>query len=186
MRTYEVIKKINVSLPITVLDAKKQLNLEADFVEDDDLITRFIRSAERYCSGIIGCDISVTTVTHKISNFLGGTIRVKENPLKSMTSVTHISSDGITTVISADDYKLYESQYFFDITLPVEYGGDGETIIMVYDTGVVNSEIPEDILNAIHVKVATLYDHEREDYSDYKLKSNRAISGLLSPYIRML
>ena len=186
MRTYEVVKKINISLPITVLEAKAQLNLEPDYTEDDAMITRYIKSAERFCSGLIGGDISTTTVTHKISNFLGGTIRVKENPFESMTSVTHTDADGNDTVINPIDYTLNESQFFFDLTLPSTYGGEDEKITMVYVTGTETANIPSDVISAIHIKVATLYDHERENYSDYKLKSNRAIENLLAQYMLML
>lgn len=191
MRTYEVIKKVNVSLPITVLEAKNQLNLEDDFLEDDLLITRYIKASERFCSGLIGRDIAETTVTHKISNFLGGTIRVKENPLMSITSVTHTDADGVDIVIplktsSVDGYTLYEDQFFFDVCLPTEYGGEDQKVTLIYKTGVVISEIPMDMISAIHIKVATLYDHERENYSDYKLKSNRSIENLLAQYMRML
>ena len=191
MRTYEVIKKVNVSLPITVLEAKGQLNLEPEYVEDDALITRYIKASERFCSGLIGRDIAETTVTHKISNFLGGTIRIKENPLKSITSVTHFDADGGETVIplktsSVDGYTLLEDQFFFDLCLPTEFGGADHKLVLVYKTGVITSEISMDMIAAIHIKVATLYDHERENYSDYKLKSNRAIENLLAQYMRML
>ena len=186
MRTYEVIRKKNVSSPLSVEDAKAHLNLESDYVEDDGYIGGLIKSAERFCSGILSSDISETSVKHVINNFLGGTIRSQENPFMSMTKVTHIDSEGTETEITSDDYVIRESQYFFDLILSSSIGGEDHKIKLEYITGQNKNDISDDIISAIKIKVATLYDHEREDYMDYKLKSNRAINSLLAPYIRLL
>ena len=183
---YEVIKKKNVTLPITVEEAKEQVNLEIDFTEDDIIIAKYIKAAERFCSGLIGSDIAETDVKHTISNFLGGTIRVKEYPLMSITSIKHFDSSNTETVIEPEDYKLLEDQFLFDITLPPKFGGEGEKIVLEYKTGEKNEDILPDLISAIEIKVATLYDHERENYSDYKLKSNRAIQNLLAPHMRYI
>tara|TARA_R110000803_G_scaffold210835_1_gene284139 strand:+ start:8710 stop:9267 length:558 start_codon:yes stop_codon:yes gene_type:complete len=184
--TYEVIKKKNVTLPISIADAKKQVSIETEFTEDDILIGKYIKAAERFCSGLLGSDIAETDVTHTISNFLGGTIRVKESPLMSITSIKHYDADNNETVVDVADYTLLEDQFLFDISLPPELGGEFHKVVLQYKTGYINDDIPPDYISAIEIKVATLYDHERENYSDYKLKSNRAIQNLLAPYMRYL
>lgn len=204
--TYEVIRKRNLSLPITVEEAKRQVNLEPEFIEDDVLIEKYIKSAERFCSGILGSDIAETEVTHKITNYLGGTIRIKEYPLMSIISIkyydlttTIIPGTGSGTgpgsedeiipterIIGSDEYSILEDQFYFDLTLPSDIGGENHKLEIKYKTGNLKEDIQPDIISAIEIKVATLYDHEREGYSDYKLKDNRSIQNLLAPYMRLL
>tara|TARA_R110000851_G_scaffold295923_3_gene450920 strand:+ start:185 stop:742 length:558 start_codon:yes stop_codon:yes gene_type:complete len=184
--TYEVIRKKNLSLPITIEEAKKQVSLETSFIEDDVLLERYIKSAERFCSGILGSDIAETEVTHKITNYLGGKIRVKEYPLISISSIKYYDSTNAERVLSGTEYLLLEDQFYFDITLPADIGGENHKLEIKYKTGNAKEDINPDFISAIEIKVATLYDHERENFSDYKLKSNRAIQNLLAPYMRLL
>lgn len=182
---YAVIKKQVVSNPITNTIAKKHLNLEDDFVEDDALIQSMTNAAERFCSGMISADISLTSVTHSFNKYIGGLLRIRETPLVSLDEVKYTDEDGATTIVDAADYELIESQFFFDLTIDVAKYPSGGKVTLSYTTGF-EDELPADIEHAIKIMLGTLYDQERDGYSDYKMKPNRAVQHLLAPYIRLL
>lgn len=182
---YAVIKKQVVSNPITNTIAKKHLNLEEDFVEDDALIQAMTNASERFCSGMISADIALTSVTHSFNKYSGGVLRINETPLVSMDEVKYVDTEGVETILTAMDYELIESQFFFDVTLDSSaYPSEGK-VILSYQTGY-QDELPADIEHAIKIMLGTLYDQERDGYSDYKMKPNRAVQHLLAPYIRMI
>ena len=185
--TYEVIKRVIDSFPITTAEGRKQLNIEDDFTDDDAIIDRLITASAKYCGEIVGNNIFKTTVTHKISNFSGGTIRIKEVPFREFVSITYTDASGVSKVLVADtDYYFFEDEFYVDLVIDSAYGESKAKIVLVYLSGYADDAIPEDIYSAILIQMATLYDHERSGYSDYKSKANRAVLALLSPYIKLI
>jgi len=186
--THEVIKRVIDSFPITTAEGRKQLNIEDDFTDDDTIIDRLITASAKFCGEIVGQNIFHTTVTHKVSNFEGGTLRIKEVPFITFTSITYTAADGTETVLTEanDDYYFFEDEFYVDLYIDSTYGEAKAKLEMVYESGYPDTGIPEDIYAAILIQMATLYDHERSGYNDYKSKANRAVIALLSPYIKLI
>ncbi len=182
--TYDVVNKKVIGSPISTSDGKKHLNIEDDFIEDDDYIDGLIKSSERYCSGIIGSDIFKTEVTHSFNKYNGGVLRIKENPLLSFTGISYIDIDDNEVPIDEADYKVIESQFFFDVEIGITI--DTDKLILEYVTGFDDLDIPTDMYHAIKIYLGTLYDQERAGYGDYKMKANRAVQHLLAQYIKLL
>jgi len=183
MRLFEVKKRKVIGSPISLEQAKNQMNLELTFTEDDSLIQGFIDTSEQRCSGIIKGSIFKTEVTHSIKNYFSGKLIVKESPLISIISVSVYDKDDNEILLTEDDYLVEEDQYEFYIEILPEKLLQNTKVVLKYLTGYEDSEVPSIMIQAILINTTTLYDNERSDYIDYRSKANRSIYNLLSPHI---
>lgn len=170
-----MISKVKTVFHVTLAEAKRQCQLEEDFVRDDAYITSLIKAASEIAENEIQKDISKTTNVLTRYDFAGGTIRVNEGNLISITSITIQESgtplSNFTTYVYRDAFK-------------VELDSDIDTSILTvtFETGYAANTCPYQIKQAILLKIRDLYDVDRSSYVFVSNKNSGVFETLLAPF----
>lgn len=171
--------------PAVVLEqAKKQLNVDIDYVDDDNHILMLVESATGAAEDYIARDIALTHNLLKVYEYNGSSITIKESPFLSIDKITTVV-DGVSTELPDDSYKVYTAYNKFTIEFTENVVAD--ELIVEFLTGYDGGTAPAQLTNAILVKVASLYDVERSNYSfGVAFKDNKAFENLLSGYVNTI
>jgi len=170
--------KVKTKLIVSLLEAKKQCNVEDDFLEDDTHLTMLIESARGAAEDYTGVDLADTTNTLEFIRLNTDQIKINEANFDSVTSITQ-TIDEVETVISSDDYEIQKRRT--DFTIMFDSVIDVDKLVIVFKTGFTASNIPTQIKSAILVKINDLYDMERTSYvSGSNFKDNRTFERLLN------
>lgn len=111
------VKTQPASEPISLKEAKKHLNIEDDFTEDDVYITSLITVAREYAEGFQKKSICGYTLELLQDSFTDPII-LEKGPVQSVTSVKFTRADGSQVVIAPSDYilssdgRLYAKSYW--------------------------------------------------------------------------
>jgi hypothetical protein len=181
MRSYtnDIIKVKQGSI-ITLQQAKEQLNVEEDFLEDNEHILFLIEAATSAAEDYAGIDINSTLNTLEFIEFYGDSIQIKEAPYKSITSIT-VTVDGIDTVLNSGLYTVQRRKTDFIIIFNENIEAD--KLVVVFVTGWLHDEAPASIISAILVKINDLYDIERTSYTvGANFRDNKTFTRLLGAY----
>lgn len=165
---------------LTLAQAKKQLKIEADFTDEDDLIQSYIDAAIDLSEKFIGGHILPKIMTIKADSFVNPLV-FEAFPLKEVTSVGCFPKDGSieitlpTTdyVLTKDSEKVYRLR--FKNRLP-EIAVQYDAVTFVIKVGL--TEVPKGIVQAIRAKVSSFYEI-REDRTE---ALNTTWSSLLRSY----
>ena len=168
-----MIKKdiINSSIVDLAL-VKKQLIIESDFVEDDDLLQLYINSAIEYLENKIHSDIYSKNCTLTIENFRGNKLIIEETPLKS---IEEVKVDG--QIISG---YTFNDDSFLDFRIEFDDYIDDSKIEVKFKTGY--TTIPTPLLHCILLLVNDSYENRGTEF--YSEKSQMAVLNKINSYIR--
>ena len=155
--------KVKIASPITLIQAKDQLSVEHDFVDDDRLILSKIKQATAYIEDRTGIDISETANTKEYYDFDGIILEVKESPLKELKRIKKEVDNVETELVEGTDYLIEKRKTYFNIRF--EESQSGDKLTMEFDTGYDLSNIPFPLESAILIKINDLYDMERTSYT---------------------
>ena len=171
--------------PVILVDMK--LFLRVDGTEDDLIITSLIIAARRNAE--IFCNRSFITTTWKISlpNF-PTTIELPRPPAISVPTVKYYDTDNVQQTLDTSYYETdFESEpgritlaygyswpSVYDILLPVE-------VNYTAGFGAAASDVPDDIITAVKLQVAELYEN-RLSPPEESAKVMSAARSLLWPY----
>lgn len=98
------------TLALTLEDAKAQLNLSS--TADDALITNHIRAATEMLETRCGRAFVTQTRALRMRTFhdpryaSGRSIVLPRSPLKSISSISYVATDGTTTTLPSSDYRV--------------------------------------------------------------------------------
>jgi uncharacterized phiE125 gp8 family phage protein len=168
--------KVKSDYIITLFEAKQHLRV--DTTDEDNYILNLIRAAVGYAENYIQKDIVSTTNTLVLEDFSGVLIEVNEAPFVSLTSVKDVNGAALVY----DYLKIYDS-YF---TLELEQSQSESTVTLEFVTGYTNATLPAAIRQAVLIKIADLYDVDRNTYGfqNYqKAAANNAFEALLNYYM---
>lgn len=166
--------KTKTIYPLSVAEAKRHLRIPENEEEDNDYIDNLIKAATQQAESYIGKDIALTSNVDTIYDFCDDSINILEGNFNEFTS-------GITdTSISVDVNNVQKMYNYTLIELNSDYSADPLTIS--YITGFSEGECPAVIKHAILIKVADLYDVERQSYTEGSIKKNKAFESLLDSY----
>ena len=181
MRSYaNRIEKVKEGSVVTLLQAKQQLNVEETFVDDDEHILFLIESATAAAEDQTGIDIALTTNTLEYINFSGESMYIQEAPYKDIVSIT-TTTDNVDTLLDSADYTIQYRRTDFIIIFNENITAD--KIVFVFHTGWDTDDAPYSIQSAILIKINSLYDVERSNYtSGSNFKDTQAFERLLSSH----
>ena len=166
---------------VTLEQAKKQLNVDNDFTDDDTHIAFLIESATGAAEDYIGRDIALTHNTLKVYDFAGSEFAVRESPFVSVEKIT-ILKDGQESEVPEDKYKVYVGHNQFKVEF--DEALEADEMVVEFITGYSADSAPAQLVNAILVKLASLYDVERSNYSfGVAFKDTEAFEKLLSGHV---
>lgn len=115
------------SEPVSLAEAKLHCRIDID--DDDDFISSLITAARSYCEtftrrAFVTQTLEITLDNYpdltRFRNFEGGyptrlsycydfarsTILLPRNPIQSVSSITYLDGDGVSTVLSASNYRV--------------------------------------------------------------------------------
>ena len=158
-----LIHKEQIEQVVTLFEAKNQLNVEDDYVDDDQLILRLIDDATALTLDFCGKDIALTENTLEYIDFTGSSYTVCEAPYKGELVITSTIDDVDTELVEGADYKVRTMLTKFVVIFTESVSCDKLTL--TFNTGYTKDDIPGAIRAAILVKVNDLYDLERTSYT---------------------
>jgi uncharacterized phiE125 gp8 family phage protein len=184
---YFFTKDTGLSPFVTLAKAKKQLRLEEDFDEEDDLITDYIEAATLAAEDYLNKKLFKGVLTFECSAFTNPFVFVQGDEADTVASVKYYAKDGdgdTLTEIASTQYKLRKSSSIgckeikFTATLPETEVRDDAVIIKI-NQGYAVADLPKPIYQAIMLMVTSMYE-KREDIGE--IGNNLASRNLLRPY----
>jgi len=152
---------------LTLAQAKKQLRIESDFDDENDLIQSYIDAAVDLSEKFIGGHILPKIMTVKADEFANPLV-FEAFPLKEVTSVKYFPKDGTSeaTMLTTDYVLTKDSEKVFRLrfknTLPetaVQYDA------VTYSIKVGMTAVPKGIIQAVKLMVSDMYER-REDRAE--------------------
>jgi len=127
-----------------------------DFDFDDDLIADMIISARERVEIDTDCSLVSKTLEARITNLCGG-VSLRGGPITGVIS----GVDCENTAINVDDLKTIGSSKFPDLVSPLQ-----KDMILTYEAGYTNSNIPRGLKLAIMEQVCYDYEHRGEELNE--------------------
>ena len=156
------------TLALTLDDAKRQLHVTTD--SDDDLITSHIKAATQLLENRTNRCFVAQTRLLKMRTFsdpryvIGRTIRPSRSPIKSVSSISYVDSEGTTTTLPSSDYTTSigdqpgEITEAYNATWPATRNTANDvTITYVAGHSTVSTGVPENIKQAVRMVVGHWY-----------------------------
>lgn len=177
------------SEPFTLAEAKRQLNVEHD--DDDILITRLIAVVRQHVEN--ETSRSLVRQEHRLYIDEFSEVFLPFGPIKSITQVQYIDSDGATQTLSTAVYELDDKEdrlmLSYDQSWPDTRAQRNAVWIDYYAGYFDNStspvsiieDIPEDLRHAMLMMLSDLY-LSRESQTDVALYQNKAFDMLIGKY----
>jgi uncharacterized phiE125 gp8 family phage protein len=168
---------------VTLAQIKKQLRIESDFTEEDDLLEEYISAAVGYAEDYISGHIFDKAVTLTYSGFNPSMI-FEIYPVRSITSVEYYKEgEDVLTLMDPADYYLrnlnLRVQEVAFKEIPVDVADRPDAVKIILQAGYPNTtNTPKTIKQAIMLIVADLYNY-REDRKEV---IHKASHQLLRPY----
>lgn len=171
-----MIDKVKTVYHVTLEEAKRQIGLDQDFTRDDAYISSLIKAAYSIAESRIQKDIAKTTNVLTRYDFAGGTIRVNEGNLISITTIEIQESE---TPLS--DFVTYVYRDRFRVELDSDI--DTAELTVTFETGYDEGKIPEDLKQAILIRIAGLYDYDRAPSVLASVRDTGLFERLTEPYV---
>lgn len=174
--------KTKTGTPITLEEGKKQLQIEAEFTKDDEFITSLIEIAIDKLENDTNSDVLETdNVLTFPSSAITGPFVIHQAPFLSATKLERRNG----TVWSEIDESNYQvtagfSKFELELILPVV----ADQLRFSYKTGYVAADMPKVLKGAAKLKVADLFDNERQGYT-LNVAANRAYEALIGKHVRV-
>lgn len=168
---------------LTLAKAKKQLRIEAAFVEENDLISSYIDTAQLASENFINRSIAKRNFVMQCDEFSTPITFERNYENDVITSIEYYEPGATTlTLLAADQYLLRKSNTLecFDIkflSLP-ETDKRDDAVIITIEQGFAASECPAPIIQAINLRLSDFYER-REDRD---IGNNSASNNLLRAY----
>ena len=173
----------NAHVLLTLAKAKKQLRVDASFMEEDDLIQDYIDAAVTAAENYIGGHLQEKTMVISMDSFQNA-LGVSAFPVQVISSVEYFApGEATVTVLATSKYKLTTlNQKVFNVILKEDLPEvDDRSDAVVYKIKVgypVAGKVPADIVKALLLHISESYD-VRENRKEINLT---AFNSLLRPY----
>lgn len=162
--------------PVSLLEAKRHLRIENDFVDDNDYIVSLIKSATMLAENYINGDIAYTHNELTMNNFDTDRIKIYEPNFNKFVNAFDTDDNPIGTVeITKKHYEYFTVEWKQRIK--------HNPITLKYYTGYDEDETPELIKSAILIKVADLYDNNRSSWVYTGIMDSKVFETILNFYV---
>lgn len=167
-----LITKTKSEYPVNIEEAKRHIRLDLDFTDDDDYIETLISVATLEAEKTVGFDIAKTNNVYKKYDFSGEIITIKEGNVNLDSSIVVQDENDVS-------YSIRQSENFYHyFTLELTNSITADPLTVIYQTGY-DGDCPLDIKQAILIKVADLYDTERNSWHLGNLKNDKVFERML-------
>ena len=166
--------KTKTNYPVSLGEAKRHLRVEEDWHDDDDYIDQLIKAATQKAEQYIGKDIAETTNVQTLYDFYGDAVKIEECNFLSFTQAVTDTS----TLATVDYTEIFYNYANIEFTSTV----DSDPLTITYVTGYDETEVPALIKQSVLVKIADLYDVDRQSYLEGNIRSNKAFESLLDSF----
>ena len=153
--------KVIESVPVTLEEAKEQLNILPSETTDDTYITKLINRALGIAEAYIEKDIREKTCTVIVEG--KKEVHLQDGYIKSISQPA----------------SGFEAEYWPDYTLMTYDDAPSGNQTIIYKTGWVEADLPDEIRAAVLLKIAELYDVDRNNYTMSNLKSTEQFETVL-------
>lgn len=152
--------------------AKEHLKIEADFTEEDALITEYIDMAIEQAETFINASIYEAKIEYKASSFqdLCAMDKFKVSPVKSIESVKYLDQSGDEQTVSSNDYNLlpvdkYTSKIEFvpDYEFPATQANKFNAVQVVLLLGYDEESLPKQIKSSVLLILSWLYENRTDN-----------------------
>ena len=171
---------------ISLAKAKKQLQIETDFIEDDDLILDYIEAAISQAENIINSEISEKKYEIQGKSF-EDVLGFNRQKITSVDSVVIVDENGDNQTVNADNYSLetvdkYENKIVFkeDYQLPEVQKYNRNAVNLKVTVGYKAGKVPKAIQKALLLMITHSYEYR----SDTVKEKCTAAEIALQPYRR--
>jgi hypothetical protein len=167
--------KTKLSYPLTLLEVKKHLRLDDDFIDDDSYLENLIIVGTQVAENYIEKDIAYTQNELRIDDFSDDWIKIFSGNFVSLIGVYDSNDASIGTV-----HQTSKHDNFFQIEWTSSISSDPLTI--KYCTGYVEDETPQIIKQSIMIVIGNLYDGQRSSVTWGGYADNKIWQMMLDPY----
>lgn len=159
--------------PLTLADAKRQLNVDLDLTDDDLLITRLIAAARQYAESRTRSCFITQQWSLVLDGFPGGgslydaacgVLHLEHGPVQSIDSITYLDMAGTLQIMRPIDYVADLSgvrgrvQPKFGQVWPVTLPQIGAvTVNFTAGYGATAASVPEGLVHWIMLRIGSLY-----------------------------
>lgn len=152
--------------PFVVDDLRGVLSLTPEETEFDDEITTMIASARARAEAFTRRRLITQTVTQFLDAFPHGGIALRIAPVQDVSEVRYIDPDGAVQTLAAAAYKISRSSGY-EVLMPA-FGHDWPAtrsepdaveIDIIAGYGDAGADVPDDILRAMKMDIAHLFEH---------------------------
>lgn len=175
--------------PVGLDDLKAQMRFEETEPAEDDLINALIKTARRRAESFLHHRLITQTVALKMTGFQR-LIEIPVWPVQSISSIAYTATDGSSTVLDSSKYQLVESRRpriiapaYGEAWPATRSDWDSVTVTLVVGYGSARSDVPEDIVHAIKLMAADMFEHREETVVGASVNTiSYTAKALLSPY----
>lgn len=183
--------------PIALEDAVHNLRSYSDgSTAEEALVSRLIKVARVMCEQELEMSLVAKTLQIALRSFCPDPIELPFGPVREIVSVTYRDSDGADVVMDADDYRFsaYEALPVlvpaYDASWPTART-DVDSVRIRYTVGYPSTdsppeEVPEPIIQAMHLCIAHFYDNRGAVDADTLAELPLGARHLLAPYRQAL
>jgi uncharacterized phiE125 gp8 family phage protein len=165
---------------VTLAMAKKQLRVDADFTEEDDLIVDYSDAAQVACQNFINRSIALQTLTLELDAFEALVTFAQNYENDTIEKVEYYAPGEETlTVLDPAKYQLRKSTVLEckDIKfleLP-ETDERSDAVIISIIQGFDADSIPATIVQAIKLRISAFYDYREDRPQGFDTTSNNLL-----------
>lgn len=151
---------------ITLEKLKQRVRVEADIVEDDDLLKDLLKGAIARVDGPAGIGFAMLEQTWiKAMHHFPATILLPGAPIKSVSSITYVDGDGAEQTMNEADYRVdiavepARIEPAFGTSWPTARSVAGAVKVEYVLGETAAAEVPPDLIDAVCLLVGHRYKH---------------------------
>jgi len=166
---------------ISLAKARKQLQLETDFTEDDSLITDYIEAAIVQAENYINSEITEKKFEIRGKSF-DDVLGFKRQKITSVDSFVYKNVEGAEATIDPANYSLenvdkYENEIVFleNYKIPEVKEYDPAAVTLSVTVGYGAGKVPKAIIKALLVMITDSYEHRTDTVKEKSTASENAL-----------
>lgn len=164
---------------LNIVDAKKHINLEVDFTDDDGYIGDLITTAREYCEDYTHRAIGTQTFELILDCFPQEKdyIELPWSPLQKINSFVFKNSEGIVETVDSEIYFVdtdfkpgkicLNYNRYWPMYIPLPYA----SVKINFDAGHTTNDVPKRIIQAMKLLIGHWYEHREQVSTARKIEN---------------
>ena len=150
--------------PVSLSEAKKHLNIETDFTDDDSYITQLIKEATSNAENYIDGDIALTSNVYTEYDFGGSVVTINVAPFIAIrdTGFSYLDDNNDSVVLNVNDLAVARIQKGIQkFKIILESVISTEELTVTFTSGYAANNAPEALKRAVLLQIGDWFDVER-------------------------